>query len=137
MPTAATRARSCRLPGAATFSWPTWSRDEQSIYFIYTYQPWHTEQSEINGCPRPAAFRKPSCAAPGGRCIPYRCPAGICWYSGNPDSVDLALWWQPGGGGPATPLTTGIGKYTEGRISSDGRRLVSMVLDQRAIARRH
>ena len=117
--------------GGRHVHWPTWSRDGQSIYFIYTYQPWHTEQSEIyrvsaaGGVPE-AVVRSTRRAV-----YPVPLPGGDLLYSGNPHSVDLALWWQPGGGGAATPLTTGIGEYTEGRISSDGRRLVSMILDQR------
>lgn len=117
--------------GGHHIHWPTWSRDGQSIYFIYTYQPWQTEPSEIyrvsasGGAPE-AVVRSIRRAV-----YPVPLPGGDLLFSANPDSVDLGLWWQSVRGGPATPLTIGVGEYTEARVSNDGRRLVSMVVDER------
>ena len=82
--------------GGRHVHWPTWSRDGQSLYFIYTYQPWHTEQSEIYRVS--AAGGVPEAVVRSGRraVYPVPLPGGDLLYSGNPHSVDLALWWQPG-----------------------------------------
>ncbi len=117
--------------GGHHIHWPTWSRDGQSIYFIYTYQPWHTEQSEIYRVPASGGAPEAVVRSIRRAVYPVPLPGGDLLFSGNPESVDLGLWWQPASGGPATPLTVGVGEYTEARVSSDGRRLVSMVLDER------
>ncbi len=117
--------------GGRHVHWPTWSRDGQSLYFIYTYQPWNTEQSEIYRVPVAGGAPEAVVQSIRRAVYPVPLPGGDLLFSANPDSVDLGLWWQPGRGGPSTALTTGIGEYTEARVSSDGRRLVSMVLDQR------
>jgi Tol biopolymer transport system component len=111
--------------------WPSWSRDGQSLYFIYTYQSWNTEQSEIYRVP--AAGGAPEAVVQSIRraVYPVPLPGGDLLFSANPESVDLGLWWQSGRGGPATRLTTGVGEYTEASVSNDGRRLVSMVVDER------
>jgi Tol biopolymer transport system component len=51
-------------------------------------------------------------------------------YSANPNSVDLALWWKPWSGEPVR-MTTGVGEYSEARISADGRRMVATAYDIR------
>ena len=111
--------------------WPTWSRDGQSIYFIYSYQAWNTEQSEIYRVPAAGGTPEPVVRSIRRAVYPVPLPGGDLLFSANPASVDLGLWWQPARGGAAAPLTTGVGEYTEARVSSDGRRLVSMVLEQR------
>ena len=111
--------------------WPTWSTDGKSIYFIRTYQPWNIEQSEIyrvsvaGGAPEPVvrSIRRAVYPAP--------LPGGDLIFSANPDSVDLGLWWQSAKGGDPHRLTAGLGEYAEARVSRDGRRLVSMVLEMR------
>jgi Tol biopolymer transport system component len=111
--------------------WPTWSRDGQHLYFIYSYQPWNTEQSEIYRVPITGGVPQPVVRSIRRAVYPVPLPGGDLVFSANPESVDLGLWWQPARGGPAVPLTTGVGEYTEASASNDGRRLVSMVLDQR------
>jgi serine/threonine protein kinase len=111
--------------------WPVWSADGRSIYFIYTYQPWNTEQSEIyrinvDGGPMEAVVRSIRRAV-----YPVPLPGGDLLFSANPDSVETGLWWKPSSGGAAQPLATGLGEYAESRLSSDGRKLVSMVIEQR------
>jgi TolB protein len=117
--------------GGRHVHWPMWSRDGQSLYFIYSYQPWNTEQSEIYRVPvsggAPVAVVRSIRRA----VYPVPLPGGDLLFSANPESVDLGLWWQSGRGGPAAALTTGVGEYTEARVSNDGRRLVSMVVEER------
>jgi Tol biopolymer transport system component len=48
------------------------------------------------------------------------------YYSANPDTVDLSLWWKPRKG-PAERISTGVGEYAEARPSSDGKRIVATV----------
>ncbi len=111
--------------------WPTWAADGRSIYFIRTYQPWNIEQSEIyrvavgGGSPEPVvrSIRR--------AVYPVPLPGGDLIFSANPDGVDLGLWWQAAAGGDARRLSAGLGEYAEARVSRDGRRLVSMVLEMR------
>jgi Tol biopolymer transport system component len=117
--------------GGHHIHWPTWSRDGQSIYFIYTYQPWNTEQSEIYRVPVMGGTAEPVVRSIRRAVYPVPLPGGDLLFSANPDSVDLRLWLQSVRGGPAVPLTTGVGEYTEATVSNDGRRIVSMVLEQR------
>jgi Tol biopolymer transport system component len=111
--------------------WPTWSADGRTIYFIRTYQAWNLEQSEIyrvavgGGAPEPvvSSIRR--------AVYPVPLPGGDLIYSANPDTVDLGLWWRPAAGGESRRLTAGLGEYAEPRVSRDGRRLVSMVMEMR------
>jgi serine/threonine protein kinase/sugar lactone lactonase YvrE len=111
--------------------WPTWSRDGHDIYFIYTYQPWNTEQSEIYRIPVTGGVPQPVVRSIRRAVYPVPLPGGDLVFAANPQSVDLGLWWQSGRGGPPAPLTTGVGEYAEVRASDDGRRLVSMIVEQR------
>ena len=130
-PTAATRSSWFAPEPACTFHWPTWAADGRSIYFIRTYQPWNIEQSEIyrvavgGGSPEPVvrSIRR--------AVYPVPLPGGDLIFSANPDGVNLGLWWQAAAGGDARRLSAGLGEYAEARVSRDGRRLVSMVLEMR------
>ena len=117
--------------GGRHIHWPKWSRDGQSLYFIHTHQPWNSEQSEIYRVPVAGGAPEAVVQSIRRAVYPVPLPGGDLLFSANPESVDLGLWWQSRPGGPATPLTTGVGEYTEASVSNDGRRLVSMVLDQR------
>ena len=88
--------------GGRHVHWPTWSRDGQSIYFIYTYQPWNTEQSEIYRVSAAGGVPEAVVQSTRRAVYPVPLPGGDLLYSGNPDSVDLGLWWQPGRGGAAS-----------------------------------
>jgi Tol biopolymer transport system component len=52
-------------------------------------------------------------------------------FSGNLDTLDAGLWWQPDGGGRATALTNGLGEHVETRASADGTRSVASLVDLR------
>ena len=117
--------------GGRHIHWPTWSRDGQNIYFIYTYQPWNTEQSEIYRIAAAGGTPEPVVRSIRRAVYPVPLPDGSLLFSGNPESVDLGLWWQSAGKGTPVPLTAGIGEYSEAQLSQDGKRLVSMVVEQR------
>jgi serine/threonine-protein kinase len=117
--------------GGRHVHWPTWSSDGRSIYFIYTYQAWNIEQSEIYRVSASGGAIEPVVSTIRRAVYPVPLPGGDLLFSANPDSVDLGLWWQPARGGDPRRLTTGIGEYAEAQLSADGRRLVSMVLEQR------
>ena len=104
--------------------WPAWSRDGRFLYFIYTFDSWQAEPTEIwrilssGGKPEPVlqTVRRAE--------YPVPLPGGDLIYAANPDTVDLGLWWKPGGGGAQQLLAPGVGEYTDLRLSSDGRKLV-------------
>ncbi len=104
--------------------WPAWSRDGRFLYFIYTFDSWQAEPTEIwrvlssGGKPEPVVQTIRRAAYP----VPL--PGGDLIYAANPDTVDLGLWWKPGGGGAPQLLAPGVGEYTDLRLSSDGRKLV-------------
>ncbi len=58
-------------------------------------------------------------------------PAGDLVYAGNPDTLEMGLWWKPSSGGDPRLLTTGVGDHTEPRLSADGRKLVLTLLEMR------
>ena len=77
--------------GGRHVHWPTWSRDGQSIYFIYTYQPWNTEQSEIYRVSAAGGVPEAVVQSTRRAVYPVPLPGGDLLYSGNPNSVDLGV----------------------------------------------
>jgi Tol biopolymer transport system component len=120
-----------RAGGGRHIHWPMWSHDGKSIYFIYGFQPWNTEPSEIYRTAASGGTPEPVVRSVRRAVYPVPLPGGDLIYSANPDSVDLGLWWQPANGRRGFPLTNGIGEHAEAQVSADGRRLVSMVLENR------
>ena len=111
--------------------WPAWSRDGQSVYFINTYDTWHTEPSETYRVAVSGGSPEPAVRSARRAIYPVPLPGGDFVFAGNPDTIDLGLWWKPAGTGAAQPLTVGIGEYTEPRLSADGRRIVATLVDVR------
>ena len=111
--------------GGRHVHWPAWSRDGKYLYFIYTFDTWQTEPTEIwrilssGGKPEPVVRTVRRAEYP----VPL--PGGNLIYAANPDSIDLGLWWEPDTGGTAQLLTPGVGEYTDPRLSADGRKLVA------------
>jgi Tol biopolymer transport system component len=62
---------------------------------------------------------------------PVPMPSGDLIFSGNPNSIDLGLWWRRAGTNDGLALTNGVGEHVETRLSADGRRLVSTLLTMR------
>ena len=120
-----------RPDGGHHVHWPTWSPDGQSIYFVYTFQPFNTEPAEIYRVPVSGGAIEPVVRTIRRAVYPATLPNGDLVFSANPDSVALGLWWQSARGGAPQRLTTGLGEYAEPRVSGDGRRLVSMVTEMR------
>ncbi len=127
-----TNARVLVAPqGGRHLHWPAWSRDGQYVYFTYTYKAWDNEPSEIYRVA--AAGGQPELVVSSVRraihAVPL--PSGGLIFSGNPRSLDLGLWWQPTPGSEPVSLTNGVGEHIQSRVSVDGRRLVSTLLDPR------
>jgi len=117
--------------GGRHIHWPVWAADGRSIYFIYTFQPWNTEQSEIYRVSGDGGPVEPVARSIRRAVYPVPLPGGDLLFAANPDSVDLRLWWQSSRGGPPRALTTGIGEYSEPQLSADGQKLVSTVVEPR------
>jgi len=109
--------------GGRHVHWPAWSRDGKYLYFIYTFDSWQAEPTEIwrilssGGKPEPVVqtVRRAE--------FPVPLPSGDLIYAANPDTVDLGLWWKPNGGGMSQQLAPGMEEYTDLRLSADGRKL--------------
>jgi serine/threonine protein kinase/Tol biopolymer transport system component len=111
--------------------WPAWSADGRFIYFVQTIATWNGEPSEILRVP--AAGGEPQVVVRTTRraLFPLPSPDGGLFYGANPSGVDLDLWWRPPDGSESRRLTTGVGEYAEPRMSSDGRRLVTTLIEYR------
>jgi serine/threonine protein kinase len=114
--------------GGRHIHWFVWSRDGQYVYFIATWDTWHDEPS--------ATWRVPAKGGPAEVVLdtarrtiyPVPLPSGALIFAGNPDTLDLGLWWRPPNGGAPVALTNGVGEHTESRASADGRRIVTTLL---------
>ena len=113
--------------------WPAWSRDGQYIYFIHTFESWHSEPSEIFRVPSGGGELEPVARSARRAIYPVPLPGGDLIFAGNPETVDLGLWWKRAGASAALPLTTGLGEYAEPRLSADGRKLVATLVNQRQL----
>ncbi len=118
--------------GGRHLHWPAWSRDGASVYFIQTYQSWNIEPSEIARVP--VTGGEPEVVVPSARRAIYPVPMpdseGLI-YAANPSGVELGLWWLRPGRDEARPLTLGVGEHAESRISLDGRKVVTALIDMR------
>jgi len=114
--------------GGRHIHWFAWSRDDQYLYFIATYDTWHTEPS--------ATWRVPVKGGPAEAVLdtarrtiyPVPLPSGALIFAANPKTLDLGLWWRGASGGEPIALTNGLGEHTESRASADGRRIVTTLL---------
>ena len=61
--------------GGRHIHWPAWSRDGKYIYFIYTYDSWHTEPAETLA--RPGRRWKARAGRPHGATSHLSCPAAL------------------------------------------------------------
>jgi eukaryotic-like serine/threonine-protein kinase len=111
--------------------WPAWSADGRFVYFFQTIATWNGEPSEILRVP--ASGGEPQTVVHTTRRALFPLPSvnGGLFYAANPNGVDLDLWWLPSINKEPQRLTTGIGEYAEPRISSNGRRLVSTLIEYR------
>jgi eukaryotic-like serine/threonine-protein kinase len=111
--------------------WPAWSSDGKFVYFFQTIATWNGEPSEIFRVP--ASGGEPQIVVRTTRRALFPLPTddGGLFYAANPNGVDLDLWWRPSNKNEPRRVTTGVGEYAEPRMSADGRRLVSMLIEYR------
>jgi serine/threonine protein kinase/dipeptidyl aminopeptidase/acylaminoacyl peptidase len=117
--------------GGRHIHWPAWSRDGQYIYFIYTYDTWHVEPSEIYRVSLAGGTPEPVVKSVRRAVYPVPMPSGDLLFSANPKTLDLGLWWKRAGTTDGIALTNGVGEHIETRSSADGRRLVSTLVTMR------
>ncbi len=111
--------------------WPAWSSDGKFVYFFQTIATWNGEPSEIFRVP--ASGGEPQIVVRTTRRALFPLPTadGGLFYAANPNGVDLDLWWRPSNNNEPRRITTGVGEYAEPRMSADGRRLVSTLIEYR------
>jgi serine/threonine protein kinase len=113
--------------------WPAWSADGRHIYFIHTYDNWHNEPSEIFRVATSGGEPEPVVRSARRAIYPVPLPGGDLMFAGNPETVDLGLWWKGGDANVERPLTVGLGEYAEPRLSADGRKLVATLVTPRQL----
>jgi len=111
--------------------WPAWSADGEFVYFSQTIATWNGEPSEIFRVP--ASGGEPQVVVHTTRRALFPLPsrAGGLFYAANPNGVELDLWWRSSMRSEPQRLTTGVGEYGELRMSADGRKFVSTLIEYR------
>ena len=119
------------VSGGVHMHWPAWSADDEYIYVIRGISTQNLEPSEIYRV-SVASGQLERVVATSRRAV-YPFPAidgsGLL-YSANPVSSELALWWMPLGRNPMR-VTTGVGEYSEARLSADKRTMVATTYQDR------
>jgi len=128
----ANRRELIKAQGGMHVHWPAWSSDG-FIYFIRTFTPLaNLESAQIYRIPVAGGTMEPVVTTLRRALFPVPMPdGGGLIYAANPTAADLSLWWRPPKEGEARQLTTGVGEYSEPRISLDGRTLVCTWSDLR------
>ena len=118
--------------GARHIHWPRWSGDSKYIYFNHGPQNFNIEPTGVYRIAATGGAIEPVIATARRAAFPFLNSDGTgLVYAGNPDTVDLNLWWHDLRTGRDTRLTSGVGEYTQPVLSSDGRMLIGTVLDSR------
>jgi Tol biopolymer transport system component len=116
--------------GAQHIHWPRWSGDGKYVYFNHGPQNFNIEPTGVFRVAAAGGMIEPVIATARRAAYPFSNGDGTALvYAGNPDTVDLNLWWRDLATGRDTRLTSGIGEYTHPVLSSDGRFLVGTALD--------
>jgi eukaryotic-like serine/threonine-protein kinase len=111
--------------------WPAWSSDDKFVYFFQTIATWNGEPSEIFRVPANGGEPEIVVRTTRRALFPLPTADGGLFYAANPNGVDLDLWWRSSSKNEPRRFTTGVGEYAEPRMSSDGRRLVSTLIEYR------
>jgi serine/threonine protein kinase len=120
------------LRGAMHVHWPVWSQDGRYLYFNYGISTANREPASVYRVAVSGGPVEPVVATARRAVFPFPTPDGRgLIYAANPTSVDLALWWRALDGGDAVRLTTGVGEYAEPSITSDGRTMISSLVQFR------
>lgn len=118
--------------GARHMHWLRWSADGEYLYFNFGIQNWNIEPTTIFRVPTSGGTIEPVVQTSRRAAYPFPAPNGRgLFYSANPDSVDLGLWWRDFGTGRDHRLTNGVGEYGAPFTSASGDRLVSTAVDAR------
>ena len=118
------------LRAAMHIHWPVWSHDGRYIYFNYSMSTANREPASVYRVAAAGGPIEPFVLTARRAVFPFPTPDGNgVVYAANPGSVDLALWWRPFDGSDAVRLTTGVGEYSEPSITSDGRTMVSSLVE--------
>jgi len=116
--------------GAQHIHWPRWSGDGKYVYFNHGPQNFNIEPTGIFRVAVTGGAIEPVIATARRAAYPFSNRDGTALvYAGNPDTVDLSLWWRDLATGRDTRLTSGVGEYTHPVLSSDGRLLIGTALD--------
>jgi len=116
--------------GAQHIHWPRWSGDGKYVYFNHGPQNFNIEPTGIFRVAVTGGAIEPVIATARRAAYPFSNRDGTALvYAGNPDTVDLNLWWRDLATGRDTRLTSGVGEYTHPVLSSDGRLLIGTALD--------
>ena len=121
-----------QVEGGMHAHWPAWSHDGRYIYFNRSAKSANSEPAEVHRIAMDGHGAEETVIATSRRAVfpyPWANGRGLV-YSANPSSVDLALWWKPWSSDPVR-MTTGVGEYSEARLSADGRRMVATAYDIR------
>ena len=117
------------VSGGLHFHWPSWSADGTAIHFTRSLVSANAEPTEIWRVAAEGGVAEPVVTTSRRALYPFFSPDGRgMYYSANPDTVDLSLWWKPRSG-PSKRVSTGVGEYAEARLSSDGKRIVATVYE--------
>ena len=118
--------------GARHMHWLRWSADGEYLYFNFGIQNWNIEPTAIYRVRSSGGAIEPAVPASRRAAFPFPAPSGRgLFYSANPDSVELGLWWRDFGTGRDHRLTNGVGEYGAPFVSADGGRLVATAVDPR------
>jgi serine/threonine protein kinase/Tol biopolymer transport system component len=118
--------------GARHIHWLRWAPDGRFVYFNYGVMNGNTEGTEIFRASIPDGRLEPVVRTARRAVFPVPSPDGHgLFYSANPDSLDLGLWWRDLDNRRDVRLTTGVGEYAEASISKDRRLIAGTVLDVR------
>jgi Tol biopolymer transport system component len=118
--------------GARHTHWLRWSPDGEYLYFNFGLQNGNSEPTALYRAQTSGGAIEPVVQTSRRAVYPFPAPnrRGL-FYSANPDSVDLGLWWRDFSTGRDHRLTNGVGEYGAPFASADGSRLVATAVDAR------
>jgi TolB protein len=116
--------------GGRHIHYPSWSHDGRWIYFIYSYDTWHAEPAEIFRVSAAGGTIEPVVRSVRRAIHPLSIRGGLL-FAANPTGLELGLWWLPEGARDPIRLTNGVGEHVESRLSADGTKVISSILEMR------